>query len=118
MPRSVFNWTDRRALAEDPKSRPEELSQAGRELLEAGRPAEAANFFARAKDDAGLALVRSRAVGEGDHFLYSMTRQLQGAPASASELGELASRAAALGLGAYEESARAEMARLESGSAD
>ncbi|MDR0622700.1 MAG: hypothetical protein LBJ61_12650 [Deltaproteobacteria bacterium] len=106
MPKSVLNWKPRRTLSESDKATPAEFLAAGRELLEADMPVEAADFMARAEDSEGLNLVKAKAIGEGNFFLYRLALTRLKAEPDPGELEALADKAASLGLATYETSAR------------
>jgi hypothetical protein len=102
MPSSILNWKTRRRLLESRKKPlPADLSRAGRELLEAGRPAEAWEFFKRADDRPALEEIRKLAVAEGDFFLYALAAASLGLEPDTPAVTELAGNAREKGLLAY-----------------
>ncbi|MDR1313084.1 MAG: hypothetical protein LBQ12_05175 [Deltaproteobacteria bacterium] len=108
MAQSVLLWKTRRRLLESRKAPPpSELTRAGRELLAAGRPAEAWEFFKRSGDKEALEELRRSAVEDGDFFLYTLAAGSLGTAADAGSLGRLAANARAKGLELYARKAEA-----------
>jgi hypothetical protein len=86
---------------------PAELSRAGRELFEAGRPAEAWEFFKRADDRTALEELRQAAVSDGDFFLYTLAAGVLGTKPDPSALRRLADNARQNGRDLYADKALA-----------
>ncbi|MDR1035352.1 MAG: hypothetical protein LBT40_01875 [Deltaproteobacteria bacterium] len=98
MPKSILDWKTRRAILESRKApSPDELTRAGRELMAAGRPAEAWEFFKRSGDRAALEELRQAAVADGDYFLYSLAAGVLGLGPDSGALSSLASAARSMG---------------------
>ncbi|MDR2301965.1 MAG: hypothetical protein LBF38_08010 [Deltaproteobacteria bacterium] len=106
MPKSAIAWKPRRKLTESPKSAAKDFLAAGRELMAADMPVEAAELLAKAKDSEGLNLLKTAAIEEGNFFIYQLVTKLQQSALNRDEIKALADKAASLGLEAYENSAR------------
>jgi hypothetical protein len=103
MPDDILQWKGRRALVDTKKSVPAaDFLEAGNALLEKGYLAEALDFFRKAEAWDAVRGMASQAVGEGDFFIYSLSRQALGLRPDRSELKALAGNARDLGLLAYE----------------
>ncbi|MDR1607721.1 MAG: hypothetical protein LBT38_04845 [Deltaproteobacteria bacterium] len=113
MAKSALKWKDRRALIDHPKTAPEVLSRAGRELLTRGFPAESAELFRKAKDHEGLRDILAMAVGEGNFFLYSLANQYLGQSPKVEELTSLAQKAQEAGLLFYRDKAQELLGQLD-----
>jgi hypothetical protein len=112
MPKSILEWKTRRSLLESRrKTPPAELSRTGRELVEAGRPAEAWEFFRRAEDKVALDELRLAAVDEGDFFVYTLASGSLGIDTDGPALERLAVNARERGLLLYEGKALAALGR-------
>ncbi|MDR1577506.1 MAG: hypothetical protein LBT86_04670 [Deltaproteobacteria bacterium] len=116
MAKSALNWKDRRVLIDHPKTKPESMIQAGRQLLDKGYWAEAADFFRKAKDQDGLREILARAVDEGNFFLYCLATQYLGQRPRAGELIRLADQAKAAGFDVYHDQATRLLTQLRQGS--
>ncbi|MDR0549588.1 MAG: hypothetical protein LBI10_09320 [Deltaproteobacteria bacterium] len=113
MAKTFLKWKDRRSLLDNLKASSESLSQAGRKLLAAGNYAEAAEFFRKAKDEAGLKDLLTLAVNEGDFFLYSLVNQYLSLNPTISALTALAKNAEGLGLDVYAAKALAGLKKIQ-----
>jgi hypothetical protein len=102
----ILQWKARRALIDSRRQVPaDDLRQAGLSLLEGGYLSEALDFLGKAGDQGAIRELASRAVEEGDFFLYSLARQSLGEPPVPKELFLLAENARRLGLSSYERKA-------------
>ncbi|MDR1081955.1 MAG: hypothetical protein LBQ79_13600 [Deltaproteobacteria bacterium] len=98
MQKSILDWKTRRAILESRRApEPAELTRAGRELLDAGRPAEAWEFFRRSGDRTALEDLRQAAVAEGDFFVYSLAAGVLDLEPDPAVLGRLAETARSMG---------------------
>lgn len=104
MAKHATTWEGRRALTDSPATTPETYKKGARELMAQGNLAEAAAFFALAKDEEGLAEIADKAVGEGDFFLFQVSGLKLGPGYPAKEklaaLGE-AAKAQGKGISAF-----------------
>ncbi|MFH1018411.1 MAG: hypothetical protein V1798_09545 [Pseudomonadota bacterium] len=78
MAKTLPTWKDRQKqlYSKDRKLPPRELSRTALACLEAGNLQDAMEYFAAAKDAAGLSKVEALAVEEGDAFLLSSLERL------------------------------------------
>lgn len=70
MAKSATTWEGRRALTDNPATRPATYQSAAEELVKLGQLAEAAVFFGLAGDDQSLNTIIDQAVEEGNLFLF------------------------------------------------
>jgi hypothetical protein len=109
-PEPVLTWKTRRDLLESRKKpQPGDLSRAGRELLSAGRRAEAWEFFNRAGDRKAIEGLRDFAVVDGDFFMYSLAAGSLGDDKNEAAVRMLSENARKKGFIAYAERALASL---------
>lgn len=102
MAKSAMTWEGRRALTDSPNTGAGAYSQAARELMDKNLLADAATFFARAKDLDGLREIAGKAVEEGDFFLFqAAASNLNEDDISSAQLMELRANAEKCGKALY-----------------
>jgi hypothetical protein len=72
----IVSCLKKRDLLHGPNTPPEELSQYGREYLQAHRLVDALDFFEKARDQEGIRQVKKVSLEEGDFFLLQQSSKL------------------------------------------
>jgi tetratricopeptide (TPR) repeat protein len=72
----ILSCLKKRDLLHSPNTSPEELSQYGREYLQANRLVDALDFFEKAQDQEGIRQVKKIGLEEGDFFLLQQSSKL------------------------------------------
>ncbi len=72
----ILSCLKKRDLLHSPNNAPEELSQYGREYLQANRLVDALDFFEKAQDQEGIRQIKKISLEEGDFFLLQQSSKL------------------------------------------
>jgi hypothetical protein len=91
------HYLKRRDFLHSEKTPPAQLSQAGREFLEAQRYSDALDFFEKARDEKGIKAIKRIALEQGDTFLLARLDRFDRALVTRSDWEEAAKKAEALG---------------------
>ena len=108
MVKSADTWEGRRALTDNPNLAPEVFQNAAHTLMDLDLPSEAALFFSRAGDEAGLREIIKKAALEGNFFIFqAAAARLKEGPPARQELSTLIAAAEKSGKALYAEKAAA-----------